>query len=191
LDPPGASLSEEELTAASDKLELLIAENGRLIQQAGGRGITALPGAIAFLQRLSMLGANFGIVTSATKGYATSALETSGVTEAVKIPFVVTAGDCVHGKPHPEPYLRGVERLKEVAGGEVNAEDVLVFEDAPSGITSGLKAGCRTLAVCTSHSRERIEGLESTYKVVDLERVEVVSVEKGHITLRLKELHEE
>jgi glycerol 3-phosphatase-1 len=66
-----------------------------------------------------------------------------------------------------------------------------VFEDAPSGITSGLKAGCRTLAVCTSHSRERIEGLESTYKVVDLERVEVVSVEKGHITLRLKELHEE
>ena len=48
----------------------------------------------------------------------------------------------------------------------------LVIEDAPSGIRSGHAAGAKTLAVCTSHSKEQIEesGCNPDYIVKDLAR---------------------
>jgi beta-phosphoglucomutase-like phosphatase (HAD superfamily) len=44
----------------------------------------------------------------------------------------------------------------------------VVVEDAPAGIRSGLAAGCRVLAVCTSHSRSSLENLGATWIVSDL-----------------------
>lgn len=46
----------------------------------------------------------------------------------------------------------------------------IVFEDAPSGVISGVKAGCKVLAVCTSHPREELEGLGATWIVDDLSK---------------------
>lgn len=43
----------------------------------------------------------------------------------------------------------------------------------------------------TSHSRKLIEGLEATYKVIDLKRVEVVRADRESVTLRLKTLEDE
>lgn len=70
---------------------------------------------------------------------------------------------------------------------------MLVFEDAPSGLKAGLAAGCKTLAVCTSHTRDQIRGIEATMRVVDLTRVQVVKIDKevGTVTLRVKTLEEE
>jgi len=49
----------------------------------------------------------------------------------------------------------------------------LVIEDAPSGLKAGHAAGAKTLAVCTSHTRELIKesGVEVDYIVEDLRRV--------------------
>ena len=46
----------------------------------------------------------------------------------------------------------------------------LVVEDAPSGLTAGRAAGAKTLAVCTSHSKELIKGtgVHFDYIVQDL-----------------------
>lgn len=55
----------------------------------------------------------------------------------------VTAADVVHGKPDPEPYLRGLEK----AG--VNAWEAMVIENAPLGVAAGHAAGCFTVAVTT------------------------------------------
>lgn len=46
----------------------------------------------------------------------------------------------------------------------------IVVEDAPAGIRSGVAAGCRVLAVCTSHSRSALENLGATWIVSDLTR---------------------
>lgn len=46
------------------------------------------------------------LVSIATRIYASSALKTGEITE---VPFIVTANDVTHGKPHPEPYLKGME----------------------------------------------------------------------------------
>lgn len=55
----------------------------------------------------------------------------------------VTAHDVTHGKPHPEPYLRGLE----IAG--VERESAIVIENAPLGVQAGKAAGIFTVAVTT------------------------------------------
>ena len=185
--PLGSSLTQEELEKTVFALESQIAENGRLSVEAGGRGIEKLPGVTELLRKLEAGGARYGIVTSATKYYADSALKTAAMPQ---FPFYITADVCTHGKPHPEPYLNGIEKLKQLAGPTFAPNDVLVFEDAPSGLASGLAAGCRTLAVCTGQTEERIRATPASYKVRDLSQVDVLSVVEGVITLRLHMLEE-
>lgn len=56
---------------------------------------------------------------------------------------MVTAFDVKYGKPHPEPYLMGLEK----AG--VNANEAIVVENAPIGVQAGAAAGIFTVAVNT------------------------------------------
>lgn len=44
----------------------------------------------------------------------------------------------------------------------------LVFEDAPSGIRSGRAAGCKTVGLLTTHSREQVEAAQPDFIVKDL-----------------------
>jgi beta-phosphoglucomutase-like phosphatase (HAD superfamily) len=46
----------------------------------------------------------------------------------------------------------------------------IVVEDAPSGVKSGVAAGSKVLAVCTSHEREQLEGIGATWIVNDLSK---------------------
>lgn len=55
----------------------------------------------------------------------------------------VTARDVTHGKPDPEPYLRGLQK----AG--TSPAETIVIENAPLGVRAGVASGCRTLAVTT------------------------------------------
>lgn len=55
----------------------------------------------------------------------------------------VTALDVKHGKPDPEPYLKGAEK----AG--IRPEESIVIENAPLGVRAGKAAGCFTIAVMT------------------------------------------
>lgn len=56
---------------------------------------------------------------------------------------MVTAFDVKYGKPHPEPYLMGLEK----AG--VKANEAFVVENAPMGVEAGVAAGIFTIAVNT------------------------------------------
>ena len=56
---------------------------------------------------------------------------------------MVTAFDVRHGKPHPEPYLKGLEK----AG--VKAAEAMVVENAPLGVQAAVAAGIFTAAVNT------------------------------------------
>ena len=63
----------------------------------------------------------------------------------------VTAHNVTHGKPHPEPYLKGME----MAG--CAATECIVIENAPLGVQAGKAAGCFTVAVTTGPiPRERL-----------------------------------
>lgn len=55
----------------------------------------------------------------------------------------ITAHDVTHGKPDPEPYLKGLA----LAG--VRAEEAVVIENAPLGVRAAKGAGVFTIAVTT------------------------------------------
>lgn len=58
------------------------------------------------------------------------------------LPAVLVGAEAViNGKPDPEPYLLGAVRLG------VSPARCLVFEDAPAGIESALRAGCAVVQV--------------------------------------------
>jgi sugar-phosphatase len=63
---------------------------------------------------------------------------------------LVTADDVTQGKPAPEPYLVGAQRLG------VAVERCVVIEDAPAGIASGKSAGMRIVGIATTHGREEL-----------------------------------
>ena len=103
------------------------------------------------------------IATSATNVYAPRALKACGI--PIPSSGLVTSGDVARGKPHPDPYLTAAEHCG------VDPKNCLVVEDAPSGLKSGRAAGAKTLAVCTSHSREQILAASNPdYIVEDLTR---------------------
>lgn len=60
----------------------------------------------------------------------------------------VTAESVRRGKPSPEPFLLGAERLG------LSPRDCLVFEDSPAGVQAGLAAGCRVVVVGDLDARQ-------------------------------------
>ncbi|EDR15703.1 uncharacterized protein LACBIDRAFT_300909 [Laccaria bicolor S238N-H82] len=135
-------------------------------------GPTALPGANELISQLASLpNAKWTIVTSASNKFAPRALACAGIQTPER--GIITSNDVNRGKPHPDPYLAGARLCN------VDPINCLVVEDAISGIKSGRAAGSRTLAVCTSTSRQIL--LESDarpdYLVENLTSVSVKSVD--------------
>ena len=59
---------------------------------------------------------------------------------------MVTAHDVRYGKPHPEPYLMGLQKAAQPA---LSPYQAIVVENAPLGIRSAVDAGIFTIAVNT------------------------------------------
>ncbi|MBQ4680869.1 HAD-IA family hydrolase [Aeromonas dhakensis] len=96
----------------------------------------ALAGARPLLASLPV--ERWAVVTSASQRVARHRLHSAGLPLPA---LLVGAEDVEHGKPDPEPYLLAAEHLG------LAAADCLVFEDAPAGISSALRAGCRVVQV--------------------------------------------
>jgi len=121
--------------------------------------LRVLPGAKALLSLLPL--DRWAIVTSATHRLTLGRLAAAGL----PVPERLISGDMVErGKPDPEPYRRGAELLG------LSPADCVVVEDAPSGIGAGLAAGCRVLAVTTTHSAEDLQ--PATWIARSLEQVQ-------------------
>jgi len=107
--------------------------------------VVALPGAAQLLSQVPP--DRFAVVTSAVSELAEVRLRAAGILPLVR--HMVTASDIQHGKPDPEPYLKGAAALGLPPG------QCIVVEDAPSGVRSGKAAGCRVLAIrTTTHDPE-------------------------------------
>ena len=102
--------------------------------------VVALPGAQELLATVPH--AQLAVVTSSTRPLAEVRLRATNLWPYVH--HLVTASDIVHGKPDPEPYLKGAATL------HLDAQTCIVIEDAPFGVRSGKAAGARVLAVRTT-----------------------------------------
>lgn len=111
--------------ALLDELEIHHTGRGEAIM--GGRAVLA-----------SVPAGRWALVTSASQRVARHRLASADL----PLPdLLVGAEDVMRGKPDPEPYLLAATRLG------VAPADCLVFEDAPAGIESALRAGCTVVQV--------------------------------------------
>lgn len=112
-------------------------------------GIVPVPGAAALLSTLPR--DSWALVTSASLELATARMSAAGLA----LPeVVVSAADVRQGKPHPEGYLRALQRCQCLPA------EAVVFEDASAGLAAGRAAGCRVIALATTLSDERLSGEE-------------------------------
>jgi beta-phosphoglucomutase len=69
---------------------------------------------------------------------------------------VIAAEDVKFGKPHPEPFLRAHEKLRE-CDASLSISDCVGIEDSIGGIESAHEAGMRCLAIAHSYGPERLK----------------------------------
>jgi HAD superfamily hydrolase (TIGR01509 family) len=101
-----------------------------------------MPGALSLLRQLKEQGLKILIVTGSGQRSLLDKLNVD-YPDIFRRELMVTAFDVKHGKPHPEPYLMGLQK----AG--VCAEEAIVVENAPLGVESAHKAGIFTVAANT------------------------------------------
>jgi beta-phosphoglucomutase len=68
---------------------------------------------------------------------------------------IIAAEDVKYGKPHPEPFLRAHEKLRE-RDASLKVSECVAIEDSIGGIQSAHEAGMRCLAIAHSYGPERL-----------------------------------
>lgn len=84
----------------------------------------------------------WAVVTSCSAPLADARRHAAGLPDP---DVLVVFDDVARGKPAPDCFLLGAQRLG------VDPADCLVVEDAPAGLAAARAAGCATLAVRTTH----------------------------------------
>ncbi len=136
-------------------------------------GVIPLPGAVELLRALPL--ERWAIVTSCTRALARVRIAAAGLP---KPKHLVTATDVQHGKPSPEPYLKGAQMLG------IPAADCLVVEDAPAGIRAGKAAGAQVLALRTTTSDAELQQARADWIVDDCAELFLDSPVAGEEFLR-------
>ena len=75
-----------------------------------------------------------------------------------KVDFVVTRESYEHSKPHPEPYLKAIERFG------IGPETALAIEDSQRGVTAAIAAGIDCVAVSSSFTASH-DVSHATYQI--------------------------
>jgi len=131
-------------------------------------GVTALPGAAALLALLNQLDIPWAIVTSGSIPVATARRNAGGLPQPEGF---ITAEQVKKGKPQPDAYLLGAERLG------LAPQDCVVVEDAAAGILSGLAAGCQVIAVNAPADAPKLDQVDLLLS--SLEQIAVSKTEQG------------
>ena len=141
---PAAQVIPALLTA--ERVADALARIEHLEIEAAAEGIEVLPGTAEALAALPP--ERVAIVTSCTRALLAARLAGSRLRHPREI---VTFDDVEHGKPAPDPFLLGAQRLG------VDPARCLAVEDAPAGLASARAAGCTTLAVGDTHPHAELD----------------------------------
>ncbi|MCP9950504.1 MULTISPECIES: HAD family hydrolase [Actinomadura] len=123
-----------------------------------------VPGAVDLVRSLADAGVPLAVVTSGQRPYAEGLLAELGIRDLLDI--VVTAGDVVTGKPHPEGYLAAARDL------DVPPQETIGFEDAPAGVAAVKAAGMTCVGVITTQPAGALA--DADHVVADFKEVDVV-----------------
>jgi mannitol-1-/sugar-/sorbitol-6-phosphatase len=144
-------------------------ENDEASDQAG---VSVMPGAPELVR--SIPHGRWGVVTSGSRLLASARLPFCGL----PVPDVlVTSDDVTNGKPHPEPYLKGAERLG------FDPADCLVIEDAPAGIQAARAAGMKVIGIASTYPAVAIGQADAV--IARLAQIQVTSNGAGKLGIEI------
>lgn len=126
--------------ATEEEIRELYARKSRYFIEMGRK--EPMPGADRMLHTLANAGINRVLVTGSAQNSLISSLN-EDYPGMFHDNLRVTALDVTNGKPHPEPYLKGLSKAR------ATAEETIVIENAPLGVKSGSAAGCFTISITT------------------------------------------
>lgn len=164
------------------ELEALLTTKQDLFPQAVGDH-TLYPGAAACVATVAAR-VPVAIASGALRSEIELILDRSDLRH--RFPIIVAAGETPRSKPHPDPYARAFELLRDsgrLRGGSTPS-DVVAIEDSEWGLQAARSAGLRTLAVLTSYTRDRLPSAEAwlpSIRDVSVEALEAL-VSSGSLT---------
>ena len=130
--PENAGVRAEDLVRQLVPPELFEVANNHIneLEQLSAHETVALGGAVELTT--SLAAGTWTVCTSANRNLGRARLEAAGIPVPAEL---VAAEDVQRGKPFPDPYLLGAERLG------FSANECVVFEDAAAGALAGRAAG--------------------------------------------------
>ncbi len=119
-----------------------------LEQECGDlEGVIPVAGAHDILKYLDEAKVPWTIVTSCERPLAHARLNYS----RMPVPeTLVSVNDVTRGKPDPEPFVLGATRLG------FEPRECIAVEDAVSGLNAAQAAGCYTIGVVSTHTKEQL-----------------------------------
>lgn len=126
----------------------------------------------------------WAIVTSGTLPLATKWLKLLKITQP---DCFITAEKVTKGKPHPQGY----QAARDTLGYNDPSKKVVVFEDAPAGITAGKGAGAFVVGICSTYDAEKVRNSGADIVVDDLSsfNIESYNPETDEFKVVVKDYH--
>ena len=127
-----------------------------------------MPGLVPFLQKLQAARIPTAIATSAPRTNVDFTLNHTGTGKFFKT--ILDESFVSRGKPDPEIYLKAAAAIGFAPA------NCIVLEDSLSGVKSGKAAGCKVLAITTTHSAEELHEADAIIAdFIGLEPTELIS----------------
>lgn len=114
-----------------------------------------MPGAHSLLEQVKASGRKIGVVTGSGQDSLLERLSTN-FPDIFSRERVVCSHDYTLGKPHPDPYLMGLQKLG------LRPWEALVVENAPLGVRAAVSAGIFTIAANTGPLEDEVLTVEGT-----------------------------
>ena len=137
----GCDINEEEAQVMYD-------EKSRLFHEMPEAPV--MPGSRELMAKIQASGMAIGVVTGSGQRPLLNRLinDFKGFLDR---DHIVNAYDIKRGKPHPDPYLKGLEKC-----GGLQPWQAIVVENAPLGVEAGVAANIFTICINTGHLPEVI-----------------------------------
>lgn len=140
-------LSEKEIQEAIEKKNVHLLKIFKAMTETQKEKYIT-PGLFDFLNYLKKENKKIGVVSASEDIVVTETLKTFGISRFIDIQMGRNQTNLT--KPHPEPYIEGMKRLKSTA------IDTLIFEDSPTGLASAHASGAHLIRITEfSHSKEK------------------------------------
>lgn len=134
--------------ATNDEVNVIYKRKTELFSEYNDGSL--IPYAYDFVKKIHDEGLTCAVVTGSGQPTLIDKLE-HNFPGLFKKERMVTAFDVKHGKPHPEPYLMGLEKA-----GHLKPNEAIVVENAPRGVEAAVAAGIFTIAINTGPMPDKI-----------------------------------